>query len=90
MSDRLIDVRTPLAVSEDVRVEIGGDGTLHVLLPAMTLHLEQAHCEQLATTLARALVRLHKLRAPRRRTPRLRVVPPPDSEDDRAAEGCSD
>lgn len=75
MSDRLIDVRTPLAVSDDVRVEIGGDGTLHVLLPALTVHLDQAHCEQLATTLARALVRLHKLQARRR----LRVVPPPDA-----------
>src|SRR6201999_3413193 len=42
MSDRLIDVRTPLAVSEDVRVEIGGDGTMHVLLPALTLPLDQA------------------------------------------------
>ena len=79
MSDQLIDVRTPLAVSEDVRVEIGGDGTLHVLLPSLTLHLDQAHCEQLATTLARALVRLHKLREPRKRRPPLRVVPPPDA-----------
>lgn len=78
MSDPLIDVRTPLAVSEAVRVEIGGDGTLHVLLPALTLHLDQAHCEQLATTLARALVRLHKLHEPRKRRARLHVLPPPD------------
>jgi hypothetical protein len=90
MSDRLIDVRTPLAVSEDVRVEIGGDGTMHVLLPAITLHLDRAHCEQLATTLARALVRLHKLRAPRERTQRLRVVPQPETEDERVARSRSD
>lgn len=64
MSDPLIDVRTPLAVSEAVRVEIGGDGTLHVLLPALTLHLDQAHCEQLATTLARAGAAAHAARAP--------------------------
>jgi hypothetical protein len=73
MSDTLIDVRTPLAVSENVRVEVGGDGALHVVTALLTLHLQREQCEELTTTLARALVRLHKLKAPRRK-PALRVV----------------
>jgi hypothetical protein len=31
MNDQLVDVRTPLAVSRNARVEIGRDGVLHVL-----------------------------------------------------------
>ena len=73
MSDKLIDVRTPLAVSENVRIEVGQDGGVHILTSVMTLHLSRAQCEELTTTLARGLVRLHKLQAPRRR-PNLRLV----------------
>jgi hypothetical protein len=73
MSDSLIDVRTPLAVSENVRVELGRDGGLHIVTSMLRLKLPRAHCEELTTTLARALVRLHKLNAPRKR-PSLRVV----------------
>ena len=74
MSDRPVDARTPLAVSENVRIELGKDDTLHVVTSIVTLHLERAQCEELTTTLARALVRLHKLRKPRRSRPNLRVV----------------
>jgi hypothetical protein len=69
----LIDVRTPLAVSENVRVELGENGSLHIVTALLTLHLERDQCEELTTTLARALVRLHKLKKPRR-TPALRIV----------------
>jgi hypothetical protein len=73
MSDTLVDVRTPLAVSENVRVEVGSDGALHIVTAVMTLHLQREQCEELTTTLARALVRLHKLNAAPKQ-PRLRVV----------------
>ena len=75
MKDGLIDVRTPLAVSENVRVEVGENGALHIVTALLTLHLEREQCEELTTTLARALVRLHKLKKPRR-PPRLRIVGP--------------
>ena len=84
MNDELIDVRTPLAVSENVRIELGSDGALHVVTPQLTLHLDRAQCEELTTTLARGLVRLHKLKAPRAR-PSLRVVPAEET-----ASGTSD
>jgi hypothetical protein len=58
MNDELIDIREPLAGSKNVRVERGRDGVLHVLVGPITLHLERAYCEELATTLARAMVRL--------------------------------
>lgn len=73
MSDELIDVRTPLAAAEGVRVELGQRGELHVVTPTLTLHLERRECERLTNTLARALVRLHKLEA-RAARPLLRVV----------------
>lgn len=73
MSDTLVDVRTPLAVSDNVRVEVGRDGALHIVTAVLTLHLQREQCEELTTTLARALVRLHKLNAPPKQ-PRLRVV----------------
>jgi hypothetical protein len=60
VSDRLIDVRTELASSEHARVERGGDGVLHVLVGAVTLHLEQAVAEELTTTLARAMLALRR------------------------------
>ena len=55
MSGTLVDVRSPLAVSDNVRVEAGRDGALHVVTAVMTLHLQRDQCEELTTTLARAL-----------------------------------
>jgi hypothetical protein len=77
MSDKLVDIRTPLAVSRHARVEVGADGVLHVLVGNVTLHLDRPICEELATTLARAVVALaqHK---PRRKPPRLSLVEPRD------------
>jgi len=60
VSDRLVDVRTPLAASEHARVELGRDGVLHVLVGAVTLHLDQAVGEELTTTLARAMLALRR------------------------------
>lgn len=57
----LADVRTPIAVSPSVRVEVGQDRTLHVLIGPVTLHVERHLCEELATTLAVAMVRLYEL-----------------------------
>ncbi|MEY4548842.1 MAG: hypothetical protein RL685_5037 [Pseudomonadota bacterium] len=75
MSDDWIDVRTTLAASRQTRVEIGRDGVLHVLAGPITLHLERAACEDLTTTLARAMVALAR-NEPRQRPPSLVLVPP--------------
>jgi hypothetical protein len=76
MTDRWIDTRTELAASPRTRVEIGQDGVLHVLAGPITLHLERGACEELTTTLARAMVILAR-REPARRTPRLRLLQAP-------------
>lgn len=73
MTDRLIDVRTELAASPHTRVEIGQDGVLHVLAGPITLHLDRAICEELTTTLARAMVALAR-RPSRQRASPLRLV----------------
>jgi hypothetical protein len=73
MSDDLVDVRTPLAASRHVRVELGRDGVLHVLAGPLTLHLERAVCEELTTTLARAMVTLTRLQ-PMAGSPQLTLV----------------
>jgi len=75
MSDQLIDVRTPLAASPHARIEVGRDGVLHVLVGSVTLHLERRICEELATTLARAVVVLARQKA-RRAAPKLSLVAP--------------
>jgi hypothetical protein len=78
VSDQLVDVRTPLASSEHARVEIGRDGVLHVLVGAVTLHLDQAVGEELTTTLARAMLALRRAeraeRAERPKRPLLELV----------------
>jgi hypothetical protein len=61
VTDVLADVRTPVAISPNVRVERGQDRTLHVLVGPVTLHVERHLCEELATTLAVAMVRLYDL-----------------------------
>ena len=69
----LMDIRTPLAVSPNARVEIGEDGIVHVLAGPVTLHLENSVCEELTATLARAMVGLSR-RTNRPRTPALRLI----------------
>ena len=66
MSERLIDIRTELAASARTRVEIGQDGVLHVLAGPVTLHMDRAVCEELTTTLARAMVVLARSKRERR------------------------
>ncbi|MCG8416324.1 MAG: hypothetical protein MJE77_00110 [Proteobacteria bacterium] len=56
MSDRLVDSRTLIARSASTRVELGRDGVLHVRAGPVTLHLARPVCEELTTTLARAMV----------------------------------
>lgn len=73
MNDQLIDVRTPLAASKGTRVEIGRDGVLHVLAGPVTVHMDRATCEELASTLARAMIVLSQLH-PKHRPPSLSVV----------------
>lgn len=68
-----MDVRTQLAVSPNVRVEIGRDGVLHVLTGPMTLHVDRRVCRELAVTLGRALDALDRAPAPGE-PPCLRVV----------------
>jgi hypothetical protein len=65
MTDRPVDIRTELAASKRTRVDIGEDGVLHVLAGPITLHLDRASCEELTTTLARAMVALARARRPR-------------------------
>ena len=67
MTDRHIEIRTELAASKSTRVDIGEDGVLHVLAGPITLHLDRATCEELTTTLARAMVTLARARRPRLR-----------------------
>lgn len=67
MTERHIEIRTELAASEKIRVDIGQDGVLHVLAGPITLHLDRATCEELTTTLARAMVTLARSRRPRLR-----------------------
>lgn len=82
MSERLIDIRTELASSPRTRVELGRDGVLHVLAGPVTLHLDRAVCEELTTTLARAMVALARSKTDsktdskteRRRAPSLRLL----------------
>jgi hypothetical protein len=38
VSDRLVDMRTPLAASEHVRIELGAGGELYVATANLTLH----------------------------------------------------
>jgi len=77
MTERLIDIRTELAASPRTRVEIGQDGVLHVLAGPITLHLDRAVCEELTTTLARAMVALSR-QEPSSRPPRLRLLRRPE------------
>lgn len=73
MSDELVDVRTPLAASAHARLEIGKDGVLHLLVGPVTLHLDRATCEEVATTLARGVLRLASFK-PESSRPALEVV----------------
>lgn len=73
MNDELIDIRTPLAASPNARVELGRDGVVHVLAGPVTLHLERAVCEELTTTLARAMVILASA-VPKKSRPALALV----------------
>jgi hypothetical protein len=73
MSDTSI-IRTELAASTSSRVELDADGSLHVISGNTTLRLDQATCEDLATTLARAVIALSKRQA-EPRPARLRLVP---------------
>lgn len=73
MSEELIDIRTRLAASKNARVEIGRDGVLHVLAGPVTVHMDRATCEELTTTLARAMVALAGLH-PKSRAPALTIV----------------
>jgi len=73
VSDEPIDVRTALARSSGVRVEVGRAGIVHVLVGPITLHLDRDACEELTTTLARAMVRLAQTQ-PRATPPGLRLV----------------
>lgn len=68
MSDGLVDIRTPLAASNNPRVELGGDGLLQVLAGPVTAHMDRATCEELRTTIARAMIALAKLH-PKTRPP---------------------
>ena len=73
MSEELVDVRTPLASSKHARVELGRDGVLHVLAGPVTVHMDRVTCEELTTTLARAMVKLSQLH-PKTRPPTLALV----------------
>lgn len=75
MNERLIDIRTELAASPRTRVEQGQDGVLHVLAGPVTLHMDRAVCEELTTTLARAMVALARNEPRRRPVASLRLVP---------------
>jgi hypothetical protein len=83
VSEELVDVRTALAVAKHTRGEIGRDGVLHVLVGPVTVHLDRAACEDLTTTLARAMVALAKL-YPKVQAPSLTLVRDEDEDEARA------
>lgn len=83
MNDELIDIRTPLATSENARVDLGRDGVLHLLAGPVTVHMDRATCEELATTLARAMIALARLH-PKPRAPALALVDAGDGADHEA------
>jgi hypothetical protein len=62
-----------LAISQSARVELGRDGTVHVLVGPVTLHLDRAPCEALTTPLACAMVRLAR-RMPEVQRPTLALL----------------
>lgn len=76
MSDQPIDDRTPLATSENVQIDAGSVGVLHLHVGPLTLHLQRDRCEELTTTLARAMVSLARAERAARaaKVPRLRLV----------------
>jgi hypothetical protein len=78
MNDQLIDVRTPLAASRNARVEVGRDGVLHVLVGPLTMHLDRGMCEELSSTLAKALVALEYHETERCRPPLVLVRAEPE------------
>jgi hypothetical protein len=73
MSHTWNDPMIELAASTSTRVELDEEGVLHVIAGSVTLRLDRDTCEELATTLARAVVALGR-RAPRQRKPRLSLV----------------
>lgn len=60
-----------LASSENTRVELV-DAVLHVHVGPLSLRLERSACEELTTTLARAMVHLARARP---RAPGLELLP---------------
>ena len=68
------DVRTVLARSARTRVEMCSCGLLHVHAGPVSLHLQHKACEELTTTMARAMIELSRRRR-RQRMPRLTVLP---------------
>ena len=66
--------RTELATGPNCQVEIDEHGMLHVHAGDVSLELDQAACEDLATTLARAVITLSKRQAAAARRATLRLV----------------
>jgi hypothetical protein len=73
MTNKSANGRTELAASTSTRVEIDEEGVMHVLSGGVTLHLDEEACEELATTLARAVIALSRSRATPRKG-KLRLV----------------
>lgn len=69
MSEELVDIRTPLAMSKNAGGEMRCAGVLHVLASSVTVHMGRPACEGLTTTLARARVVLAKLHGKTRPAP---------------------
>lgn len=61
-----------LASSPGARVELVGDGVVHVHVGPLSLRLERVACEELTTTLARAMVHLARTHP---RAPALELLP---------------
>jgi hypothetical protein len=66
------DAPVLLASSANARVELADDGVLHLHVGPLSLRLERTACEELTTTLARAMVHLARARP---RSPALELLP---------------
>ena len=74
VGEDVVEIRETLSEASQTRLDRGEDGVLHILVGPVTLHLDQAVCAELATTLAPGLMRLIEIQGPSRKF-ELKLVP---------------
>ena len=72
-----MEIRELLSQGPTTRLDIDGDGILHLLIGPVTIHLDKLSAIELATTLSVGLVKVLKTKH-QTSTPILRLVTPND------------